>query len=536
MEFNRKNMVRIFFLFAAVILFYLGFKHMDIVFSFIGWLMGVLTPFIIAGVVIIILNVPLKLIERHLFRPRNGKPVSPRKEKLRRPLAIVLSISIFVVIIAVFLIIIIPEIAKSLQAIAEKIPGVISSLQEWLGDVSKNKDFFGQIASEVKANIEWDKLNQMLVDFLQQNSSALVSSAWTVITSVFNVALNLFLGIVLAVYILAKKEKIASVIKRILYSIFATKRADFLVGVGHLTNQSFYNSITGQMMECVIIGLLTALGMSVFGFPYAALGGVVVAITSWIPMFGIFIGSAIISLLLLATVGPVQAIWFIIYMVILQQIEGNLIFPRVVGSRIGLPPIILISAIVLFSAFFGIYGLLVCGPVTYVIYTLIKDFVSNRLAKKKVPAEKYDPVYDNTEEEERQRLKEKEAAKAEQKIFGININGKLNFDKLKNVKFGRKSDNETDSDGEESDDPDVQADTTDNADTEAAEGTQEAEGSTSDASEEKAEDTDSSDSDGKGVSDSSAKKAVSGTAGGSGNGAARQNGSRNRQGSGKKRR
>ena len=429
MEFNRKNMTRLFLLSACVILFYLSFKHMDIVFSFIGWLMGVLTPFIIAGVVIILMNVPLKLIERFLFRPRDGKPVSPVKEKLRRPIAIVLSISIYLAVIAVFLIIIIPEISKSLMAIAEKIPAVIDSLQKWLIELSEQEDFIGSIAQQIKANIEWDKLNSTLVNFLQDNSTTLVSSAWTIITSIINVALNLFLGIVLAIYVLAKKEKIASDVKRFIYSVLSTKKADFIVEVGQLTNRSFYNSITGQMMECVIIGLLTAFGMSIFGFPYAALGGVVVAITSWIPMFGIFIGSAIVSLLLLATGGPMQAIWFIIYMVVLQQIEGNLIFPRVVGSRIGLPPIIMISAIVLFSAFFGIIGLLVCGPVTYVIFTLSKRVVASRLEKKKIPEEKYAPIYDYNEEEEQQRREQKKASSSSGfKCFGFTFkrnNGKI---------------------------------------------------------------------------------------------------------------
>ena len=392
MEFNRKTMVRIFFLAACIILFYLSFNHMNLVFGFIGWLIEVMIPFIIAGVVIFILNVPMKVIERHLFRPKNGKTVGKIKEKLRRPLAIILSISFFLLLIATFLIIIIPEIGKSLKTIAEAIPGVIGHLQEWLSDLSQREDFIGQVASQF--NIDWDTLNKQLVSFLQDNGTSLVNSAVTVITTTFNTVINVFLGFVLAVYILARKEVISSSVKKLVYSILPTKKADFLVEVGTLTNQSFYNSITGQMIECVIIGVLTALGMTLFGFPYAALGGVVVAITSWIPMFGIFIGSSIVALLLLATADPWQALWFIIYMVILQQIEGNPIFPRVVGSRIGLPPIIMISAIVLFSAFFNIIGLLVCGPVTYVIYTLIRRFVYRRIKEKNIPAYKYEVHYD----------------------------------------------------------------------------------------------------------------------------------------------
>lgn len=397
MEFNRKTMVRIFLLAACIILFYLSFNHMNLVFGFIGWLIEVLTPFIIAGVVIFILNVPLKVIERHLFRPKNGKPVSALKEKFRRPIAIVLAISFFLLVITAFLVVIIPEIGRSLKTIAEAIPGVISRLQEWLAEMSKREDFLGQVASQF--NIDWDTLNKQIVSFLQDNGSTLINSFVTVITTTFTTVVNVFLGVVLAVYILAKKEMISSEVKKIVYSILPMKKADLVVEVGTLTNQSFYNSITGQMIECVIIGLLTALGMTIFGFPYAALGGVVVAIMSWIPMFGIFIGSAVVALLLLATADPWQALWFIIYMVILQQIEGNLIFPRVVGSRIGLPPIIMISAIVLFSAFFGLIGLLVSGPVTYVIYTLIRRFVYRRIKEKNIPAYKYEVHYDSKEDD-----------------------------------------------------------------------------------------------------------------------------------------
>lgn len=397
MEFNRKTMVRIFLLAACIILFYLSFNHMNLVFGFIGWLIEVLTPFIIAGVVIFILNVPLKVIERHLFRPKNGKPVSALKEKFRRPIAIVLAISFFLLVITAFLVVIIPEIGRSLKTIAEAIPGVISRLQEWLAEMSKREDFLGQVASQF--NIDWDTLNKQIVSFLQDNGSTLINSFVTVITTTFTTVVNVFLGVVLAVYILAKKEMISSEVKKIVYSILPMKKADFVVEVGTLTNQSFYNSITGQMIECVIIGLLTALGMTIFGFPYAALGGVVVAIMSWVPMFGIFIGSAVVALLLLATADPWQALWFIIYMVILQQIEGNLIFPRVVGSRIGLPPIIMISAIVLFSAFFSLIGLLVSGPVTYVIYTLIRRFVYRRIKEKNIPAYKYEVHYDSKEDD-----------------------------------------------------------------------------------------------------------------------------------------
>ena len=397
MELNKKTMVRIFCLAIGVILVYLALEHMNLVFSFIYWMLGIMTPFIISGVVIFLLNVPLKEIEKHLFRPKNGKPVSKFKENARRPIAIVLSMAIFITIIAVFLIIIIPEITKSLTTIAESIPTVVQNIQKWLNEISEQNDMIKQIVESL--SIDWKSLTDTAVNFLKNNGTNLASSVIGIVTSLISTVVNVFLGIVLAIYVLMRKEKLSSDVKKFVYAVFPLKTADFIAEVGHLTNKSFYNSITGQMIECLIIGTLTALGMTLFGFPYAALGGVVVAIMSWIPMFGIGIGTAIMGILLL-TVNPMQALWFVLYMVILQQIEGNLIFPRVVGSKIGLPPIVLIAAIVLFSGFFGIIGLLVSGPVTYVIYTLVRRFVYLRIKQRSIPKKKYEARYDEQDEYE----------------------------------------------------------------------------------------------------------------------------------------
>ena len=393
MELNKKTMVRIFCLAIGVILVYLALEHMNLVFSFIYWMLGIMTPFIISGVVIFLLNVPLKEIEKHLFRPKNGKPVSKFKENARRPIAIVLSMAIFITIIAVFLIIIIPEITKSLTTIAESIPTVVQNIQKWLNEISEQNDMIKQIVESL--SIDWKSLTDTAVNFLKNNGTNLASSVIGIVTSLISTVVNVFLGI----YVLMRKEKLSSDVKKFVYAVFPLKTADFIAEVGHLTNKSFYNSITGQMIECLIIGTLTALGMTLFGFPYAALGGVVVAIMSWIPMFGIGIGTAIMGILLL-TVNPMQALWFVLYMVILQQIEGNLIFPRVVGSKIGLPPIVLIAAIVLFSGFFGIIGLLVSGPVTYVIYTLVRRFVYLRIKQRSIPKKKYEARYDEQDEYE----------------------------------------------------------------------------------------------------------------------------------------
>lgn len=386
MNLNRKSIEKILFIGTVFILIYLGLQNMSVVFQFLSWLSYVLMPFLIGICFTFILNVPLKAIERRLFRPKNGKPVKPILNKLRRPIALTMSIMIFFLVIALILVLVIPEIGKSLAKLAEAVPGTINNVRDWLSTTAEENEFIGEITENVSIN--WDDVSKYFTSFLQNDAAGVVSYAMGMLSSVFNITLSIFLGLVLSIYTLAKKEKIGSNAKKLIYSIFPTRTADFIVEVGVLTNKSFYNSITGQMMECVILGSLTVLGMTIFNFPYAPLIGVMVAILSWIPMFGVGIGAAIGALFIL-TVSPIQAIWFIVFMICLQQIEGNLIFPRVVGKNIGLPPILLISAIIIFSNFFGIIGLFVCGPVTYVIYTLLRRFTFKRLRAKKVPRRKY---------------------------------------------------------------------------------------------------------------------------------------------------
>lgn len=387
MDLNKNNIKKIFFLCVGVILVYVALQNMNIVFQFLNWMLYVLMPFIIAGCMTFFLNVPLKAIEKHLFRPKNGKPVSQAKEKARRPVAIVLSLVLFILIIAALLIIVIPELAKSIQMLANSIPSSLNKLQEWINELCEQNETINNFVSGL--SIDWNLISTTIMNFLQNDAANFVGSIMNMLSSVVGIVVNIFLGIVLAIYTLMRKEKLSSDLKKLIYSILPMKTCDYIVEVAALTNQSFYNCITGQMAECVILGSLTALGMTIFGFPYAPLIGVLIAILSWIPMFGVGIG-IVVGAVLILTVSPMQTIWFVVFMVCLQQIEGNFIFPRVVGSNIGLPPIFLVSAIIIFSNFFGIIGLLVSGAVTSVLYALLRRFVYTRIKERNIPKEKYE--------------------------------------------------------------------------------------------------------------------------------------------------
>ncbi len=429
MNLDRRNIEKVLFVGIIFILIYLGLQNMNVVVEFIVYLTNVLLPFLIAVICTFFLNVPLKAIEKRLFRPKKGKKVSPFLEKARRPVALVLSIALLLLVIGAFLTIIIPEMGKSINQLIDSLPETLRSLNDRVNSLAADNEYLKDAVKFINPEYGEETLvngktivNDQLIDvslvttyvtgFLSDNASGLVSYTVTMLSTVVSMAVNFFLGFVLSIYTLMRKEQITMKVKKLIYAAFPEKAADFIVEVGHLTNKSFYNSITGQMMECIILGSLTTLGMTIFGFPYAALVGIMVAICSWIPMFGIWIGAGIGTLFVL-TKDPVQAIWFLVFMVCLQQIEGNFIFPKVVGNNMGLPPILMISAIVLFSSFFGIIGLVVSCPVTSVLYTLTRRFVFTRLRKKKVPHEKYEPIV------ERPRPKLHKAAK------GAGMIGKL---------------------------------------------------------------------------------------------------------------
>ena len=410
MNLNRRNIEKLLFIGTALILIYLGLQNMNIVVEFFVWVLGVLTPFIIAVCCTFFLSVPLKAIEKRLFQPNGDKPVKPILEKIRRPVSIILSIALFLLIIGTFLIVIIPEILSSINDIAHAMPDALKSLNENIKQLARDNDYIASViklfnsdyGTEMVVNgekvineevIDTAAVSSYITNMLTDNAGGLVSYTVNMLSSVVSMALNIFLGLVISIYTLMRKEKIAANVKKLIYAALPVKGADFIVELGHLTNKSFYNSITGQMMECVILGGLTALGMTIFGFPYAALVGVMVAILSWIPMFGVWIGAGVGTLFVL-TNNPIQAIWFLVFMVCLQQIEGNFIFPRVVGSNMGLPPILMISAIVLFGNFFGFIGLIISCPVTSVIYTLTRRYVFTMLRKKKIPHAKFDIIED----------------------------------------------------------------------------------------------------------------------------------------------
>ncbi len=365
---------------AFAILLYCGIEHLNVVLGLLGFLLKIAMPFLIGGVIAFILNVPMKKIEKHLF-VQNKK-----MDNFRRTFAYLLTLVCVIGIITLALVVVIPELGNTITMLAEQIPVAMKGAQKWISEIPKKWPALAPAIEEL--NIDWSSISTAAVKFVQGVASGVVSSGVGIFSGIVSGVTTFLIGFVFSIYVLFQKEKLTSQAKQILYAIFPDKVTEKVIGVAKLSNQVFSNFLSGQCLEAVILGTMFVITMSIFGMPYAMLTGIVIAITALIPIFGAFIG-CVIGMLLIVMVNPIQALWFLILFLVLQQVEGNLIYPHVVGSSVGLPSIWVLAAVTVGGNLFGIAGILFFIPLCSVLYALFRMFVKKRLAARKVPEEKW---------------------------------------------------------------------------------------------------------------------------------------------------
>ena len=365
---------------AFAILLYCAITHIDVVWYVIRNFISLLSPFILGSSIAFIINVPMKNIEKRLFKK------SKKMEKFKRPISYVLTLLLILGILTLALVVIIPELVNTTKMLAQQIPIAFNAVQSW---IQKNSDYWPVIATYIEsAEIDFSSLSSKAVTMLQSGASKFFSSSVNVIGSVISGIVSFVIGIVFSVYILFQKEKLSCQAKKILYALLPSKSADRIVSVATLANHTFSNFLSGQCLEACILGTLFVIAMSIFRMPYAVMIGVVIALTALIPVVGGFIGCAI-SMFLIVMLNPIQALWFLILFLVLQQLEGNLIYPRVVGNSVGLPSIWVLAAVSIGSSLFGIVGILVFIPLCSVGYALFREFVHVRLRKRNIAKSKY---------------------------------------------------------------------------------------------------------------------------------------------------
>lgn len=365
----------------ACILFYLGIRNIGIVFGAVGDLLGLMFPFILGAVIAFILNVPMTRIEYWIFH---------RTDKLksaRRPLSFVVTLAVVIGVLIIAMYIIIPQIAETMMSIARELPGAINSLQDWVFSKMSYWKALQDLAEQL--SVDWTDIAQKLSVFIQSMATSMVNSGIGAVTNIIGAIVNFFIGFVFAVYLLMAKEKLAGQIKQVLFAVFKEDTAEKILYVCSLSSRTFSKFISGQCLDACILGVMFFIAMTILKMPYAMLISVLIAFTALIPMVGAFIGCAIGALLILM-VSPFKSLIFIIMFLVLQQLEGNLVYPHVVGNSVGLPSIWVLVAITIGGNLMGVVGMIIFIPISSVAYSLFRLFVKDRLKKKGIPKEKWE--------------------------------------------------------------------------------------------------------------------------------------------------
>lgn len=369
MDLNKKNMKNLMILIVFAVLVLVGVQRIENLAAGFVFLMRIVFPFILGGAMAFILNIPMHFLEGRVF-------AKAKKKKLVRPVSLVLSILFVVAILQIVLVVVIPEIAATFASISKNIEAFLPKLEQWLTEAFPDSEQLELWINSLEFN--WDKILQSAVNFLKNGAGNVLSSTVTVAKTVINSLMNFFVGFVFACYILLQKEKLSVQVKKVLYAFLPRHAVEKTLQVAALSYKTFSSFVTGQCLEAVILGTMFFVSMSVLRFPYALLVGVLIAFTALIPIFGAFIGCVLGTFLILVS-NPVQAIGFVILFFVLQQVEGNLIYPHVVGGSVGLPSIWVLVAVTVGGSLMGVVGMLIFIPLSSVLYALFKGWVHKRL-------------------------------------------------------------------------------------------------------------------------------------------------------------
>lgn len=389
-ELNKKNIRKILLIITYTILLCFAIIKFDVLLNVLGYILNLLKPFIFGFCIAFILNIPLSRIENSFRKKDNKKKkvsnsrakheeLATKKQKRTNPklrvLSIILSLLIFIGIIFLTLFLVIPEFINTISIFKDSIPSAFNTCQEWARDLMSNNPEIVEKINEFKP--DWQQIYDETGTWIKSMASGIIGVSIDVIISIFSGIINFFMGIIFAVYMLMQKEKLTCQLKRVVRACMPEDKAQRLMYIGHVTNDTFKKFFGGQFVEAILLGVLCFIGMSIFKMPYALTISVLVGVTALIPVFGAFFGTAIGAILILA-VDPMQAIWFVIFIIVLQQIDGNFIYPKIVGDSVGLPGIWVMLAVLVGGNSLGIIGMLIGVPIASVVYKLIREYVQKK--------------------------------------------------------------------------------------------------------------------------------------------------------------
>ena len=382
MKLDRENMRKLKELILFTIIILIALWNYKILFEWIGVAFRIILPFIMGGGIAFILNIPMSFLEEKLFQNKHLKDKKIAK-KLARPVCLILTLAIVIGVVVLVMFVVIPELTRTFLSLGKTIQTFIPEAQRFLEDMfTDNKEIPAWLSN---LNLDVGKLTDSIMSFFQNGAGNVLNSTMSAIGSIVSGMTTFVIAFVFSCYVLLQKEKLNMQVKKVLYAYFSEKRVEWMFEVGSLASKAFSSFFTGQCVEALILGGMFFIVMSILNMPYTLLVSVLIAFTALIPIFGAFIGCFVGAFLILM-VDPMQMIAFVVTFLILQQIEGNLIYPKVVGSSVGLPSIWVLAAVTIGGSLMGIVGMLIFIPIVSVIYTLFRASVYKRI-KKKLKAE-----------------------------------------------------------------------------------------------------------------------------------------------------
>lgn len=376
MKLDKENTKKIIFIVFIGVLIYWLLQNLGMIFVGIKNILNILNPFILGACIAFVLNVIVNLIEKKWIKNKKRNKIIAR---IKRPLSIFLSILILFAVIFFVIFLVIPGLISTIDSISSYIPGIATNVQNWLYDMA---DKYPEINDMIRnINIDWNNLDDETMKVLQEWAGTILSSSINILISIASGITNFVIGLIFAVYILLQKEKLGYQFKKLMKAYLPNRFNEKVLKICAVSNSAFTKFITGQVTEACILGILCFMGMIIFGMPYALTISVLIGFTALIPIFGAFIGAGI-GFILIAVQNPMLAVGFVAYIIVLQQIEGNIIYPKVVGNSVGLPGIWVMVAVTLGGAIWGITGIAVGVPIASILYALIRESVNNRIKPK----------------------------------------------------------------------------------------------------------------------------------------------------------
>ena len=384
MNLNKENLKKIRGLIVFTVILLIALWNYSLILDVLGQGVGIVYPFLLGGAIAFVINVPMSFFEEKLFQNQmmKNKKVAQR---LARPVSLIITLIVVVSVIGLVVFGVLPKLGDTFISIGKGIQSFMPKAQSWAEEIFHNNKEIKEWLDSL--TLDSDKIINEVVKFFTSGASSVLGSTFVVARRIASGITTFVIAFVFACYILLQKEKLNIQIRKVMYAYMKEDLVKKVLDVCSLSYRTFSNFLTGQCLEAVILGTMFVICMGILQMPYAMLIGVLIAFTALIPIFGAFIG-CVVGAFLILTVAPMKALVFVIMFLILQQIEGNLIYPRVVGSSVGLPSIWVLAAVSIGASLMGIVGMLVFIPIVSVLYALLRRDVYEHLEKKGIAVDR----------------------------------------------------------------------------------------------------------------------------------------------------